>query len=116
MPEPEKRKIDLGQQDAYADNLKQIVAAEKDVSGRSRIYFDALAANLIVSANAINAQIVSMVKQGVTTTTKQDENIIGVNETDAFVAQILKSPWAEAMKAIATQALAAEQAAQTTKK
>jgi len=116
MAETEGRaKQDIGQDEAYIVNLKKIVEEAQDISGRNRIYFDAIAQsiissaqNLSVSMGAINSQIVAMVKQGVTVTTKQDENITGVNETDHIVGQILNSPWAEAMKTLMAQVMTAE--------
>ncbi|MHC4728263.1 MAG: hypothetical protein ACYS17_13665 [Planctomycetota bacterium] len=92
---------DIGQAEAYTVNLKKEVASESDIAGRSRVVFDAMAINMATSFAAINATIVQTVKQSVVTAGKNDENVIGINETDAYAANILNSPWAEAMKSIA---------------
>jgi hypothetical protein len=110
MAETENRKPqDIGQDEAYIVNLKQAVENAQDVAGRNRVLFDALATNMVATLGAINAQILAHVKQGVTVTAKQDENTIGINETDHVAAQILNSPWAEALKAIMTTAVAEAQ-------
>ena len=107
MAEGEDRvKQDIGQDEAYVVNLKQAVGNAADIAGRNRVLFDALATNLVASIAAINSQIVANVKQGVTVTSKQDENTIGVNETDYAARDIINSPWAEAMKTIVTAAVA----------
>ena len=107
MAEGEDRvKQDIGQDEAYVVNLKQAVENAADIAGRNRVLFDALATNLVASIAAINSQIVANVKQGVTVTSKQDENTIGVNETDYAARDIINSPWAEAMKTIVTAAVA----------
>lgn len=107
MAETEGRsKQDIGQDEAYIVNLKQAVENAQDVAGRNRVMFDAMATNMIVSMGAINAQIVRQVEQGATTSGKNAENTIGVNETDHVVGQILNSPWAEALKTIMTTAVA----------
>jgi hypothetical protein len=110
MAETEKRKAqDIGQDEAYIVNLKDVVENTKDTRGRSRVYFDALACNLVVSMGAINSQIARMVTQGATAYGKTAENIIGVNETDHVVSQILNSPWAEALKTIVVEVMAETQ-------
>jgi hypothetical protein len=110
MAEGENRKKqDIGQDEAYIVNLKQAVENAQDVAGRNRIYFDALALNLVTSMGAINSQIVRSVEQGASTSGKNAENLIGINETDHVAAQILNSPYAEAIKAFVV-ALTAETA------
>jgi hypothetical protein len=110
MAETEDRKRqDIGQDEAYAVNLKETVAAEKDVRGRSRVMFDALATNMIVSLGAINSQIVRGVTQGQTAAEKGAENITGVNETDYAARDIINSPWAEALKTIVVEAMASKE-------
>lgn len=107
MAETEGRKPqDIGQDEAYIVNLKQAVENAQDISGRNRVLFDAMAMNMVVSMGAINSQIVRQVEQGGTTSGKNAENVIGVNETDHVVGQILNSPWAEALKTIMTAAVA----------
>jgi len=122
MAETEERKAqDIGADEAYTVNLKETVAAEKDFKGRSRAYFDVgmqnlLTAQMMMMANygtanaAINQQIVALVKQGLTTTGKQDENITGVNMTDVMEQSIANSPWAEFAKAVATSVVAQQNA------
>ncbi|MFW9894043.1 MAG: hypothetical protein ACFFFO_17700 [Candidatus Thorarchaeota archaeon] len=110
MAETEDRaKQDIGADEAYIVNLKKVVEDAHDVSGRNRIYFDALAQTIVlgaqnatVSSNAINQLIVAAVKQGLTTTGKQDEQITGVNMTDIMEKAIANSPFEELAKAIAT--------------
>jgi hypothetical protein len=114
MAEGEAReKQDIGADEANSINMKMVVADEKDCAGRTRSYYDmamvnllqaqaGLSSNFAVSMGALNQQTVALIKQGLTTSGKNDENIIGVNETDHIVGQILKSPWGEAMKTIAT--------------
>ena len=107
MAETEGRsKQDIGQDEAYVVNLKQAVENAADLAGRSRVLFDALAVNMVATMGAINAQIARSVEQGATTSGKNAENIIGVNETDYAARDIINSPWAEAMKTIATAAVA----------
>ena len=125
MAETENRaKQDIGQDEAYTVNLKETVADEKDYRGRSRGYFDhgmqsilaardALLTNFVTSTNAINQQIVRQVEQGATTSGKNAENTIGVNETDYAARDIINSPWAEALKAIMTAAVAEAQKPKT---
>jgi len=120
MAETEDRKAqDIGQDEAYTVNLKETVAAEKDFAGRSRSYYDVgmqnlLTAQMMMMANfgtatsAINQQIVALVKQGLTTTGKQDENITGVNMTDVMEKSIANSPFAELAKTIAAAVVAAQ--------
>jgi hypothetical protein len=110
MAEHENRpKQDIGQDEAYICDLKEVVSAERDAAGRNRIFFDAIAANTVASIAAINSQIVQTVKQSTVTAGKNDENVIGINETDHVAAQILNSPWAEALKTIMTAAVAESQ-------
>lgn len=110
MAETEYReKQDIGADEAYTVNLKDVVESTKDLRGRSRIYFDAMACNLVATMGAINSQIVRCVQTGQTLSGKTGENIIGVNETDHIVGQILNSPWAEAFKTIVTAAVAQAQ-------
>jgi len=107
MAEAETReKQDIGQDEAYIVNLKQLVENAADIAGRNRVLFDAMATNMVVSMGAINAQIARSVEQGATTSGKNAENIIGINETDYAARDIINSPWAEAMKAIVTAAVA----------
>lgn len=103
----DRRKQDIGQDEAYTVNLKKEIASESDVFGRNRIMFDTIAANMIVSMGAINSQIVRCVEQGQTTSGKNAENTIGVNETDYAARDIINSPWAEALKTILVDVLAA---------
>lgn len=111
MAETEEReKQDIGQDEAYVVNLKDVVESTKDLRGRSRVYFDAMACNLVTSMGAINSQIVRCVQQGQTVTGKTGENIIGINETDQAVQKIINSPWAEALKTLMTAAVAQAQA------
>lgn len=111
MAERSGRKAqDIGQDEAYIVNLKESVEGAKDIAGRNRVMFDTMAINMIVSMGAINSQITRMVVQGATVTEKTAENIVGINETDHLVAQILNSPYGEAMKAIVTAFVAAAQA------
>jgi len=114
MAEEETRaKQDIGQDEAYIVNLKQLVENAADIAGRNRVMFDALATNMIVSLGAMNAQIVRQVEQGATTSGKNAENTIGVNETDYAARDIINSPWAEALKAIMTAAVAEAQKPKT---
>ncbi|MHC4372160.1 MAG: hypothetical protein ACYSW8_31530, partial [Planctomycetota bacterium] len=106
MAETEGRRAqDIGQDEAYTVDLKEVVSAERDTAGRNRVLFDALACNVVTSIAAINAQIVRQVEQGATTSGKNAENTIGVNETDHVVGQILNSPWAEAMKTLMVEVM-----------
>ena len=114
--EETRKKQDIGQDEAYIVNLKQAVENAQDVAGRNRVMFDAMAMNMVVSMGAINSQIVRQVEQGSTTSGKNAENTIGVNETDHVVAQILNSPWAEAMKTLMAQVIAASTKESETKK
>ena len=102
-----RRNQDIGQDEAYIVNLKQAVENAQDIAGRNRVMFDAMAMNMIVSIGAINGQIVRQVEQGATTSGKNAENTIGVNETDHVVGQILSSPWAEAMKTLMVEVMKA---------
>ena len=103
MAETENRaKQDIGQDEAYIVNLKQLLENAADIAGRNRVLFDAMATNMVISMGAINAQIARSVEQGATTSGKNAENIIGVNETDYAARDIINSPWAEAMKTIMT--------------
>jgi len=99
MAETEERKNqDIGQDEAYVVNLKETVAAEKDAAGRSRVYFDALAANMVATIASINHSISLAVQ-------KQTENVTCVNSTDFAERDIINSPWAEAMKTLMTQVM-----------
>ena len=102
MAETEGRaKQDIGQDEAYIVNLKQAVENAQDIAGRNRILFDAMAINMSVCMGLINKSVAQMAQQGATAAGKTAENIIGVNETDQAVREILNSPWAEAMKTLA---------------
>jgi hypothetical protein len=110
MAETEKRRHqDIGQDEAYVVNLKDVVEATKDLRGRSRLYFDAMAGNMVATMAAINSEIVRCVTAGQTVSEKTAENTIGVNETDQAVRQIINSPWAEALKMLMTAAVAEAQ-------
>lgn len=104
----ERRRQDIGQDEAYTVNLKKELASESDVAGRNRIMYDTIAANMIVSMGAINEAIVKGVQQGQTNLGKIGENVVGVNETDYAARDIINSPWAEALKTIVVEALAAK--------
>ena len=107
MAETEGRaKQDIGQDEAYTVNLKALVENAADIAGRNRLLFDGMALNMVVSLGAINSQIVRSIEQGATTSGKNAENTIGVNETDYAARDIINSPWAEAMKTIVTAAVA----------
>lgn len=106
MAETEDRnKQDIGQDEAYTVNLKATVENAADIAGRNRVLFDAMATNMVTSLSAINAQIVRSVEQGATTSGKNAENIIGVNETDYAARDIINSPWAEAMKTLMVEVM-----------
>ena len=110
MAEGEDRaKQDIGQDEAYIVNLKQAVENAQDIAGRNRVMFDAMAMNMIVSMGSINSQMVRQVEQGATTSGKNAENTIGVNETDYAARDIINSPWAEAMKTLMVQVMAEAQ-------
>jgi len=100
-----RKKQDIGQDEAYIVNLKQAVENAQDIAGRNRVLFDSLATNMVVSLAAINSQIVRQVEQGGTTSGKNAENIIGVNETDYAARDIINSPWAEAMKTLMVEVM-----------
>jgi hypothetical protein len=115
MAETEGReKQDIGQDEAYIVNLKKIVELAADRDDRNRLWFDviisqavALNNNMTTAISGINSQMLGMVKQSRVPADKTAENIIGVNETDHIVGQILNSPWAEAMKTLMSQVIAA---------
>lgn len=100
---------DIGVDEAMAINLKETIAAEKDERGRSRLYFDTMAASMAsstsVSLAAINASIVRRVTSGMTASEKNDDNVININETDQAVSLIIRN--AEAMDKVATLLVAA---------
>ena len=104
-----RRNQDIGQDEAYIVNLKQAVENAQDIAGRNRVMFDAMAMNMVVSMGSINAQIARCVEQGMTTSGKNAENTIGVNETDYAARDIINSPWAEAMKTLMVQVMAEAQ-------
>lgn len=110
MAEHENRpKQDIGQDEAYIVNLKELVENTKDVRGRNRIYADAIlqsvvlgCQNLTTTMGSINQSIAALAQTGATAAGKTKENMIGINETDHLVKQILNSPWAEFAKVFAT--------------
>jgi hypothetical protein len=107
MAEHENRpRQDIGADEAYTINLKETIAAEKNNAGKDRLLFDAMATNMVVSMGAINQSIVRLCQSGSTASGKTAENIIGVNETDHVVRQIINSPWAEAMKTLMVAVMA----------
>ena len=114
MAEGEERvKQDIGQDEAYIVNLKQAVENAQDVAGRNRVYFDALAQTIVLGAQnmttslgAVNQLVVATLKQALTTTGKQDEQITGVNMTDVMEREIANSPFAELAKVLATAVVA----------
>jgi len=107
MAETESRRAqDIGQDEAYVVNLKQAVENAQDAAGRNRVMFDALGCNLVATVAAINSQIVRQVEQGSTTSGKNAENTIGVNETDYAARDIINSPWAEAIKTLLVEIVA----------
>lgn len=99
MAESEDRvRQDIGQDEAYIVNLKALVEQAQDNSGRSRVYFDALASNMVTTIASINHSISLAVQ-------KQTENVTCVNATDFAERDIINSPWAEAMKTLMTQVM-----------
>ena len=108
MAEQEDRaRQDIGQDEAYIVNLKRIVEQSGDNDGRNRLWFDMIMGNAAATMAGMNAQMLRQVEQGTTTSGKNAENTIGLNETDHLAAQVLSSPWAEAMKVLLTQITAA---------
>lgn len=108
---------DIGQNEAETVNMKMVVADEKDLAGRTRSYYDNAMKSLLevqsgLSTNygtciaALNQQVVALVKQGLTTTGKQDEQITGVNMTDIMEKKIAGSPYEDLAKTIATAVVA----------
>jgi len=118
MTEGKESIADIGQNEAGAVNMKMVVADEKDLAGRTRSYYDNAMANLLetqaglaknygVCIAALNTEVVATIKQGLTTTGKQDEQITGVNMTDVMEKQIAGSPYEDLAKTIATAVVAA---------
>jgi len=101
----ERKNQDIGQDEAYIVNLKEVIASEKDVAGRSRIYFDALAAQVVQQNANLTATISSINSSIALAAQKQVENVLGVNATDFAERDIINSPWAEAMKTLMTQVM-----------
>ena len=107
MAETEERaKQDIGQDEAMAINLKESVGTEKDYKDRCRNYADSVMSQIIKLGENTTATLASINSSIALAAQKQVENVTGVNTTDLVEGQILKSPFAEAIKAVVTAAVA----------
>ena len=108
MAETEERKYqDIGQDEAYVVNLKETVAAEKDIAGRNRVFFDALMSQTVALNANMTATLASINHSIALSAQKQAENVTGVNMTDVMEKMIAGSPYEDFAKAVASAVLAA---------
>ena len=96
---------DVGADEAWSVNMKETVATEKDYKDRSRNFADLILAQAVELNNNLVASLGSMNSSMALAAQKQVENVTSVNTTDFVEAQILKSPFNEAIKAAVTTAV-----------
>jgi len=107
MAESEKRKRqDIGQDEAWTANLKNIFAGELDESGRDRLMFQLMAANTVATLASINNSIAKGCQQLVESEAVKTDRVWNVDEQGYTAEKILGQPFVEAINAAVAVAVA----------